>query len=275
MSGALLRQAVMVCFIVAWIGSVFALFPAPASPEYPAWPDGLLVGWAAVSAVLSLSRHLPAQNIVAVVGVVLIVTGGTFGNFALQSGAGASLIYGHQLGPAFAGRLPWILFPASLVMILTARGVALLMVRPRLGRGGYGIWLIGVTTLLVVSLAAGVELLAVQVKYYWRWENTGEPWNWNGLLWPALALWLITALAVQVLGLPWLVSKRPGVPEPDWHPLILWFLVNLWIVAGTSTRGWLQPAALTLGATAVTTALAVWGGMARVPAGSRLTTATL
>jgi hypothetical protein len=259
--GALLSAAVMTLCVVAWIGSVFALFPAPASPKPPGWPDGLLVLCMAASAGLSLSRSLPVQNIAVVVALALAVAAGAFGGFILGLFPGARLVFGNSLGPVLGGRVPWMVLLVWVVVLLTSRGVAVLVVRPARGQGRYGHWLMTVTALLAAGLGAGAEWLASQVKHYWRWE-CGAAWaTWNGLFWPAPALWLIAALAFHLAALPWLVSKRPGHPPTDWHPLILWCLVHLWIIAGTSTRGWLGPAAWVLALALITLGLAARGGV--------------
>jgi hypothetical protein len=258
----LLRDAVMVSCIAAWIGSVFALFPAPASPKPPAWPDGLLVLFALISTGLSLARTLPAQNIVAVAAIAWVVTGAAFASLAFNLTSTARIIYSESLGPAAGGRVPWIQWPVWLVVLVMARGVAMLIVRPVRVRSRYGLWLMGVTAMLVVGLSVGLEVLATQVKHYWRWEISALREQGIGLLGPAVALWFMAAIVFQLLALPWLVSKRPVEPPPDWHPLILWCLVNLWITAGTSTRGWLGTAALVAVLTAIITALAVRGGTA-------------
>ncbi|MBN2506580.1 MAG: carotenoid biosynthesis protein [Verrucomicrobia bacterium] len=267
-NGSVLRDAALAACVVGWVGSVFALFPSPVSPAPSAWPDALWAGCAAASAVLSLARWVPAQNIVAVAGMIGLAAGGLFGTAAWAGGPAAPLVYSESLGPALSGRVPWVLVLIWLVILLTARGVALLIVRPARERGRYGFWLMAVTVGLAVGVAAGLELMATRVKFYWRWQGEAAPWNWNGLVWPGLALWMVAALAFQVLALPWLVSKRPVVPAPDWHPLVVWFLINLWIMAGTSTRGWLAPAALVFVMAVLTTALALRGGLRPSGAGS-------
>ncbi len=260
-TNARLREAVMVCLVFTWIGSVFALFPAPASPTYPAWPDGMLLTCATFSVLLSLNRHLPWQNVVVVALIVAVIAGGVFGGFAYASQPGRSLVYADKLGPKFFGCLPWTILPAWLVIFMAARGVALLIMRPWRNGAHYGWWLIGVTTLVVLNLGLGLEPMASQVKHYWRWEVPAWNWNWQGLLWPALALWCGTALLIQLLALPWLISKKPVAPPPDFHPLFLWFLINWWTIAGNSTRGLLSSAGLSLGTMGIITALALRGGL--------------
>lgn len=256
-SYARLREGLMAVLIFTWVGSVFALFPAPASPDFPTWPDGLLVICALGSALFSVAGYLPWQNVVALLLVVLVVAGSAFGWFAHERFPGPRLIFSEACGPAPYELVPWILLPAWMAIHLTAHGVARLILRPWRRGGTYGWWLIGVTVLLVTGFGLGLEAVAKHVKFYWRWEATGG--STVNLVWPAGALWASTALVVQLAGTPWWVPKKPGEPPPDFHPLVLWSLANVWLMAATATRGVLGIAAAVLGGALLTMGLAIYG----------------
>ena len=137
------------------------------------WPDGLLLVMTAATTLASLTRQLPAQNVV----LAAIAIGG-FAGAVVSLGAltGVPFFGPVVFNPAKIGRLlfnplPWAVPVIWVVAILTSRGVARLVLRPYRQRANYGFGVMGLTVLLVVLLELSFEPYATQVKQYWSWKT--------------------------------------------------------------------------------------------------------
>lgn len=88
--------------------------------------------------------------------------------------------------------------------VLNSRGIGKLMLRRWRSNEFYGYWLIGIAGIL-----STVVLL---------------PWKPNAA---ALGTGFAVAGVLQILSIPWLIEKKPGLPAPNWWPLTVWiFLVT-------------------------------------------------
>ena len=67
--------------------------------------------------------------------------------------------------------------------------------------------------------------------------------SWFTAPWVNFLGWFVSALAMLVFTLPWLINKQPVKQAMDYHPLVVWLLLNLWLLAGNAGHGlWLAVA---------------------------------
>lgn len=201
--------------------------------DKPGWPEATLVITTAFATLTSMTRQLAGQNvmlaatIVGVVGgiahAVGVITGIPFGPFA----------YSNSAGPMFFGTLAWSIPVIWIIVILNARGVARLILKPWRKLKNYGFWVIGVAAALVVLFDLALEPFATRVNGHWVWLPTKFPWTWNGMPLINSLGWALIALITLAFATPSLINKhsRSRKLPPDFHPLIVW--VSLLVLFGT------------------------------------------
>ena len=262
-----IRQALLVVFLADW-GLVWlrqwASLPALAQSR---WPEGFLVVLATATTLGSLTRQLPAQNVM-VVPIVI----GAFAGLAHSLGAVAGVpfgpyIYTRQVGQLLFYPLPWAVPMVWIVFVLTARGVARLILRPwRQGRN-YGFWLLGMSVFLVVLLDFSLEPFAARVKQYWLWNPTKTTLTWYGAPWVNFLGWSLVAGVILAFVTPWLINKRPAPQPSEYHSLLVWCLLNALFATGALVHQ-LWPAAIVSGAAALV--VAAWAGWSCVTLARRV-----
>jgi uncharacterized membrane protein len=189
------------------------------------WVEGLFLLLATISTLTALGRRLPLQNVVATAVIIAAISGAVI---ALVSASGipfGPILYSSMLGGRLFDLLPWPLPLAWIFIIVNGRGIARLIVRPWRKTNYYGFWVIGLTCLLAVILDIGLEPFAVHVKDYWIWQTPGS-----------VPAWYVTALAILTFSMPWLINKQPIKQPIDYHPLMLWLMINIWIGAGNAVH---------------------------------------
>jgi hypothetical protein len=213
------------------------------------WPaDWIWLGtapWllAALSLLVGLARRLPLQNVAfAAVGVLVGAaavellnarTGLPLGWRRADVGAGGAL-----------ARMPWFAPWLWLTLLLAARGLARLALKPHRKLQFYGFWVMGLTTLLVL-LAVLVVAPVAQIAGWWRAEATDRWWSWGWYHQPWLTLpaWGVTSLLLLAFSTPWLLNKQPVKQPTDLHPLAIWVALLSWLLGRQVIAG-LWPAAV-------------------------------
>lgn len=215
---------------------------------------------ALATTVFALARSLPAQNVVAAtVGVLFISsvaqilgakTGIPFGRY----------FYTETLGAQLLGVVPWPLPLLWTAVILNSRGVARLIMRPWRKTEKYGLWVLGLACLLTVVFDAGLEPFAV-ARGWWIWRTPkGLPVWYSMPLVNFLGRAVVTLITLAAVT-PWLINKKPSRQSPaDYHPLIVWALLNLLAAAGNAAHQLWWAAGFGLAATTLVTIFAVRGG---------------
>ncbi len=181
---------------------------------------------AALSLLVGIARRLAMQNVVAVAFVGALMgfaldildaqTGIPFGRRTYDDGSGVQW-----------GSVPLLMIPFRLTQILLGRGVARLILKRHRSLEYYGIWVLCLSTILVVAELMVIESVAAHL-HWWRWiEFQGRT-----LAGAPLAYWLgspVSTLLMLAFLTPWLLNKRP-VPQPvDFHPLWIWLLLGGWL----------------------------------------------
>jgi uncharacterized membrane protein len=242
---------VFALFVAAWALVAAELVVGFRAPGKPGWPEVLLVLFAAATTLVSLSRQLPGQNVLLAAAIIALLAGGVQALGAITAIPFGPYVYTEAAGPRILGTLPWAIPLVWIIAILNARGIARLMLRPWRKTRAYGFWLIGITTALVLLLTLGLEPFATRVMHYWFWSPTRLPIDWHGAPVTNFVGWTVTTLLILAFATPSLINKRAAKNPTDYHPLILWTLLNALFIAG-AIIGQLW---LTAGATGVATAV--------------------
>ena len=224
------------------------------------WPDGLLLVLATATVLASLTRQLPGQNVMLAAIIIAFFAGAVETLGALTAIPFGPFAYTSEIGQQLFYPLPWAVPMIWLVALLASRGVARLVLRPWRNTPNYGFRLIGLATLLVVLLDFGLEPFAIQVKHFWQWNPTKLRFDWYTAPCTNFLGWAVATLLILAFVTPALIHKRPMTqPPPDYHPLIVWLLLNLLFATGAAVHQ-LWPAVLLISlAGVVVTAFAVRG----------------
>jgi uncharacterized membrane protein len=243
------------CLIIG-VGISFG-FPAT---EGARWPDGLLVVLAAATTVCSLMRQLPAQNVMLAGGIVCAIAAAAHTLGVLSGIPFGPIVYTERIKQVLFPPLPWAIPVLWFVVLLNARGVSRLILRPWRRSRNYGFWLMGVTVLLVVLFDFGLEPFATQVKRFWIWDRTNTIWYWHTTPWANFLGWTVTALLMLAFATPSLINKKPVKHPPQFHPLAVWLALNIIILAGAIKKGLWPAFAITAAGSIAIAVLALRGG---------------
>ncbi len=227
------------------------------------WPGstrvcGLFILLAAAAAVLNLARTLPAQNVIAAAVLIALMSGiAEIINARLHIPFGART-YTDALGPQLLG-LPCVVPFIWIAAILNSRGVARLILRPWRKTSKYGLWVIGLTCALTVIFDFNLEPFAAAANSWWIWQMPKSVPAWQTTPWVNFLAWTVVTLLILVIITPWLINKqqRSRSAPPDFHPLLLWLLLNLLPAAGDAAHRLWLPAVLALILTGTVTTSAV------------------
>jgi len=255
----LLHRLVFISFLICAALLFGSLFQVPRLGN-TRWLEGLLLVLALATTLFSLARSLPAQNVVTAAALIVLMSG-VVQLIDLRTGIPfGSCVYTERLGPRLFGLLPWPVPLIWTVAILNSRGIARLMLRPWRKTGKYGFWVIGLACLLTVVFEISLEPFASAIKLYWLWEVPKNLPTWQGTPPTNFLGCAVTTLIILAFVTPWLINKRPPrKAPPDYHPLIVWLILNLLpgLAAATAHLWW--AAGFTLVASVAVAAFA-WRG---------------
>jgi uncharacterized membrane protein len=196
----------------------------------------LLISTVAIT-LASLSFQLPAQNVV--FAAVLI---GLLAGVAQAVGATTAIPFGpivynkENIGQFLFYPLPWAAPLIWVIAILNSRGVARLILRSRRRSPNYGLWVMGLTVLLVVLLDLSFEPYATQVKEYWSWKPTKIHSDWYGTPWVNFLGWAVSSLLILLFVTPALINKSPAPLPPLYPCLLVWELLSLLFLTGATVH---------------------------------------
>ena len=251
------HKPVFILFLVSFAVSWTRLWLDPSSTA--SWLDGGLFCAGALTALLGLARRLPMQNVLMAGALIALMATIVTTIGALSGVPFGPLIFTERLGWRIFGEVPWPLPLLWIVVIVSGRGVARLIVRPWRRTNFYGFWVIGLTCLLAVLMDVGLEPFAVKVRGYWWWRTPPSVLAWHNAPWVNFPGWFSTALGMLAFTMPWLINKRPVKQPRDYHPLIVWLLFNLYFVTGNALKGLWWAAGIGLCLCVVTASYAIRG----------------
>jgi uncharacterized membrane protein len=224
------------------------------------WPEGVLVVLAAATTVASLARRLPAQNVMLALAIVAFIGGAVQSLGALTGIPFGPYLYNYQnIGQVLFPPLPWAVPLVWIVAVLNSRGVARLMLRPWRKTRAYGFWVIGLATVLVVLFDFGLEPFATRVKGYWYWAPTKLPFAWYGAPFVNFLGWAVATLLILAFATPSLIDKKKVRHPPDYHPLVIWLVLDVLFATAAMAHQLWPAAALIVAACIIATIFAVRG----------------
>jgi uncharacterized membrane protein len=252
------HKPVFIAFLVCFAVNCVTLLLGVSLSEHWRWLEGLFWLLAAATSLLGLARRLPEQNvfmasalIAAISFTIAIVAEKTrvpFGPRAYTEALGVKIF-----------RVPWPMPFLWLVVIVSARGVARLIMRPWRKTTYYGFWVIGLACLLATVFDAGLEPFATRVRHYWFRETHVSVVNWYSAPWVNFLGWFVTALGILGFTTPWLINKQPVKQPTDYHPLVIWLLLNFYFATGNALQQLWFAVALSLSVNVLVAAYAVRG----------------
>lgn len=253
------HKPMFILFLVAWVVNAAVAGLRIQLPLGLDWIEALLPLTALGTTLLALALRLPLQNVL-MAGVSIASL--AVGILAIGAATGTPfgpIVFSDALGDRLFGVVPWPLPLLWVVLVINARGVARLVMRPWRKTNFYGFWVIGIACALVVIFALGFEPFAVYAKNYWIWQTAAGTAGWFRAPWVDFLGWFLTALAITCLSIPWLINKHPVKQPMDYQPLLVWLLINLWPAVGNAAQGLWLPVIVALGGNAVAAAYAIRG----------------
>lgn len=223
------------------------------------WPDGCLLASALATSMLALARRLPMQNVLTATSLITGLAGILLGVSAWTGIPFGPIVFTENTGFLIGGRLPWTLPLWWVVLLLNGRGVARLIMRPWRKTPFYGFWVIGITAALLVVFDLGLEPFAVFARDYWIWRTPPRVLAWYTAPWVNFMTWFVTASAILVFSVPWLINKNPVKRPMDYHPLIVWLVLNAWLALGNGLQARWPATAVTVVLGIIVTVQAVRG----------------
>jgi uncharacterized membrane protein len=185
--------------------------------------DTAFILLATAGTLASLWRQLPLQNIILAAFGIALIGGGLSALGARTALPFGPFIYGSQMGPQMFKTLPWAVPLVWVVIVLNARGVARLILRPWRKNKNYGFRAIALAGVLVLLFDVALEPFATLVKHYWRWAPTAIPVTWQGVALVNFLSWGFAAVLILFFVMPVLISKKPRTKSgPDYYPLCMW-----------------------------------------------------
>ena len=253
------HKPVFILFLVVWAANTALAALRVELPVRFGWVEALLPVSAVTTTLLALACRLPLQNVLMAGVTISSLAAGILAIGAKTGTPFGPLVYTEKLGERFFEVVPWPLPLLWVVLVINGRGVARLIMRPWRKTNFYGFWVIGFTCVLVTLFAFGFEPFAGRVKHYWLWQIAQDTATWYSAPWVCFLGWLLTAMAIVALSIPWLINKHPVKQSMDYQPLIVWALLNLWPAAGNASRGLWTPVILVVVANAVVAVYAIRG----------------
>ncbi len=226
------HKPLFILFLTIWVLNWVLLYLRVELPPEGHWLEGLLLVLATATSLVALGRRLPMQNVLMAATLIAVLSGGIATLGTLSGVPFGQLVYGDALGTAIFGLVPWPIPLLWVVLIINGRGVARLILRPWRRANYYGFGVIGLTGLLIVLFDLGFEPFAVHLKDYWFRPVPRSVLFWPSAIWVSFLGWFVSALLILAFTLPWLITKQPTKQPKDYHPLVVWLLLNLWVATG-------------------------------------------
>jgi uncharacterized membrane protein len=232
------QPALLGLFLVAIAVLIAQRFVAFQLPPNEGFWDMVTLILALAATLVSLCRQLPAQNVLLATVVILFIGGAISALGALTGIPFGPVTYAPAGGPQLFHALSWYVPLLWVLVVLSSRGVARLILRPWRKLRVYGYWLMGITTLLAMIFDLGLEPFATRVRHYWIWSPTKLAVDWYGTPLSNFLGWLVTIILILAFATPALMKKKPAKSKStlDSHPLIVWISLNLLFIAGSLTH---------------------------------------
>ena len=240
------HKPLFILFLISWVVSFVFLCLGLNSPAERRWTEGILLLSATVTSLVALGRRLPLQNVVMTALCIAFISSAIMTVAALTGIPLGPYVYSEDVGEKMFDVLPWTVPLIWIVVVVNGRGVARLMMRPWRKTNYYGFWVIGLTCGMAVLLDLGLEPFAVFVRDYWIWQVPKSVPHWYTAPWVNFLGWFVVTLSILAFSIPWLINKQPIKLPIDYHPLIVWLLINVWLMTGNALHQLWPAVALSL-----------------------------
>jgi putative membrane protein len=258
-TAARLHKPAFILFLTAYATFFAFLLLRMSSESAVRWVEATFLVLGTVTTLVGLARRLPLQSVLTAGMLAACVAGVILAIGAVSGVPFGPIFYSRRLGEKIFDVVPWPLPLLWVMLILNGRGVARLIMRPWRKTNYYGFWVMGLTCGLIVLFDLSFEPFGTYVKEWWVWRTHGPALSWYRAPWINFLGWFMTSLAVLIFTMPWLINKRPIKQPIDYHPLLLWLLLNVGLVAVNLANGLLAAAIVGLIANTVAAVYAVRG----------------
>jgi uncharacterized membrane protein len=214
---------------------------------------------AATTTMASLCRQLPAQNVILATTVIVFAAGAALALNAMTAIPFGPVEYHPDLSGNLMGNVPWSVPVIWAVIVINARGVARLILRSRRHHPNYGLWVIGLAVLLVITFQLSFEPYAALVKAYWSWKPTKLSSAWYTVPWTDFLSGGVISLLILLFVTPALINKSPVHKPLSYYPLLVWELLSFLILTGLIVNKLWLVAGITFGHMASVAGLAMCG----------------
>lgn len=225
---------------------------------YGSGAEAFLILFAAGTTLIGLMRQLPGQNVLAAAVIIGVLGAAVQALGALTGIPYGPFVYG-DVGPRAFDVITWFAPLFWIVVVLNSRGIARLILRPWRKTRTYGWWLIGFTVGLALLLDLGIEPYATRLKHFWLWHPSKIMVDWYGTPLSNFVGWILTILFIIAFATPFLINKKPAKSPADYHPLIIWNLLNLLLIIGALSQHFWLAAGISATAGVLATVFAVRG----------------
>jgi uncharacterized membrane protein len=220
--------------VIAFALELFALFEPV---RFIAAIDAGFIVLAAAATLAALWRRLPLQNVLLAAGGVALIGGGLSALGARTNLPFGPFVYGPGCGPQIFNTLPWSIPFIWVVIVLNARGMARLVLRPWRKNKSYGYRVIALSALFVSLFDLVLEPYAFRVKHLWLWLPTELPLTWQGAPIINFITWGLAAALMLFVITPALIVKKPrSKTGPELHSLALWLGAIALCATGCAVR---------------------------------------
>jgi uncharacterized membrane protein len=220
--------------------------------------DGAFFFLGVATTLAGTARRL-LQSVLMAGMLTMCIAGGVLAVASVTGVPFGPVFYSHRFGEKIFDTVPWPLPLLWVMLIINGRGVARLIMRPWRKTNYYGFWVLGLTSALAVVFDLSFEPFGTYVREWWTWRTSGRIASWYRAPWINFLGWFMMALAILIFTIPWLINKRPIKQPMDYHPLVVWLMLNLGLVAANAANGLLTAAIVGLIANTVAAVYAVRG----------------
>jgi uncharacterized membrane protein len=228
------------------------------------WIDLVELLLAVGTTLLGLGRRLPFQNVLMAAALIGSISAGILLVATVSGVPFGPIVYTDALGEKLFQVLPWPMPLIWVVILINARGVARLIMRPWRKTPVYGFWVIGLAGVLALFFDLGLEPVAIFQRRWWVWQPTRAVFFWHTAPWVNFLGWFVVAVAILLFTTPWLINKMPVRRPMDYQPLVVWLMLNLNVAVGNAAHGFWMPVWASLAGNGIAVVFAVrgarWGG---------------
>lgn len=246
--------------LIGLLGSVALRAVGFQSERRLPWTEMVLPLLGALAAYGLLLRRLPGQNALTVTAVILLFSGAIVLCGTISGIPFGAIRFTDLARPKLFGRLPVWMPLWWLVILVSSRDTArLIMHRWRRSRF-YGLWVLALGGALATVVDLGMEPVGVTIMQLWEWQTSEGTACWYSAPWVNSLGWFVTTVVTLGFCMPWFITKRPTRPPMPFLPALTWGALNFYFVATNALAGLWPPVAVVSPIAAVVLLLA-WHGM--------------